>query len=234
MTPIWLSMVKLTVRIFKRIQVCACVCVCMYVFICMYVTIPTCVQPGSRHGENQQATLISPFLLLILLAQLDLLHAISLTVTPCYLHAICVFKCELPRRVWFQIRNEWPHLGHCCWFPCPVGGLGSSAANVLLPNAVQSFLSKSTNLYFLLIFFFTLVPSEHKMTLANVRRTKNKATFYCVGAVAVTWQRDFRPPLFDVLEVPPSLLPTPTPPSSSVRVWVSGLTVCSSSFSLFC
>lgn len=43
----------------------------------MYVTIPTCVQSGSRHGENRQVTLICPFLWLILfLSQLDL-HAVS-------------------------------------------------------------------------------------------------------------------------------------------------------------
>lgn len=98
-------------------------------------------------------------------------------------------------------------------FPCPArGGSGGSAANVRLPNVVQSFLSKSTNLNFIKKKLFLCSNWTKNMPFAPVggKKLGHVFLFSCVGVVGVTWRREetfLSSPLLNVPEAPP-----PSPP----------------------
>lgn len=129
--------------------------------------------------------------------------------------------------------------GTAAWFPRPAGGSGGSAVNVRLPNVVQSFLSKSINLNF--IHFFQFCSNWTKISVSAGRAKKKTRPRFSVFLCWCCWRdvtarRNF--PLVPFVKCSWSSAPFPTPPppplSSRFSVWVSGLTVCSSSFSLFC
>lgn len=181
-----------------------------YIYI---LTIPTCVQKGSRHRENRQAALICPFLLFILLFQL-----VCRTIGPYYLHAICVFKREVPTFVWFQRGRELPHPGHHCQVSLPsrrLGRLGSKRAfakccSVFPFQIYQSYLINS---------FVVFVPTEEKNTpLAPVGGGRGGATLHF--SVFLCWcrcpdvsaRRNF--PLVPFVKCSQSSAPPPTPPTS--------------------